>query len=88
MSDASRSDRLEALAETILLAIQQQQGEIGELCVSVQGLRDSVNDTVSMVGSVLNEMHMMQADIRGLQTENRCILEQLERHTGDGHGEG
>lgn len=88
VSDTSRIDRLEALAETILLAIQQQQGEIGELRVSVQGLRDSVNDTVSMVGSVLNEMHMMQADIRGLQTENRRILERLERHMGDGHGGG
>ena len=28
----------------------------------------------------------MQAEVRGLQTENRRILERLEQHFSDGHG--
>ena len=84
MSD--RLDRLEALAETILLAVQQQQTQIGDL-------RESIADTVGMIGSLAEEMHIMQneirdiqLDIRGLQTENRRILERLEAHFSDGHG--
>lgn len=83
---AERLDRLEALAETILLAVQQQQTQIGDL-------RESVADTVGMIGSLAAEMHTMQgeireiqSDIRGLQTENRRILERLEAHCSDGHG--
>ena len=84
MSD--RLNRLEALAETILLAVQQQQTQIGDL-------RESIADTVGMIGSLAEEMHIMQneirdiqLDIRGLQTENRRILERLEAHFSDGHG--
>lgn len=74
-----RLDRLEALAETILLAIQQQQGQTNDL-------RESVQDTVQMVGTLASEMHDMHSEIRGLQTENRRILDRLERHMGDAHG--
>lgn len=69
-SEPSRLDRLEALAETILLAIQQQQGQINDL-------RASVVDTVSMIGTVVNEMNDMQLEIRGIQSENRRILDIL-----------
>ncbi len=75
----TRLDRLEALSETILLAIQQQQGQISDL-------RASIADTVSMIGSQADDMHEMQSEIRGLQTENRRILERLEAHFSDGHG--
>lgn len=78
-SQPTQLDRLEALSETILLAIQQQQGQINDL-------RASVEDTVSMIGSLANDMHEMQSEIRGLQTENRRILERLEVHFSDGHG--
>lgn len=74
-----RLDRLEALAETILLAVQQQQTQMGDL-------RESVADTVGMIGSLAEEMHTMQSEIRGLQTENRRILERLEAHFSNGHG--
>jgi len=81
-----RLDRLEALAETILLAIQQQQTQIGDLTTQVGDLGESVADTVGMIGSLAQEMHTMQSEIRGLQTENRRILERLEAHCSDGHG--
>lgn len=78
-AEPSRLDRLEALAETILLAIQQQNGLVTDL-------RASVADVVGMVGTLAEEMHTMQSEIRGLQTENRRILERLESHFSDGHG--
>ncbi len=78
-AEPSRMDRLEALAETILLAIQQQNGLVTDL-------RASVADVVGMVGTLAEEMHTMQTEIRGLQTENRRILERLESHFSDGHG--
>ncbi len=76
---SNRLSSLEARTEVILLAVQQQQSQISDL-------RESVADTVQMVGSLANEMHQMQSEIRGLQTENRRILDRLERHMGDGHG--
>jgi len=69
-SEPSRLDRLEALAETILLAVQQQQQQIN-------GLRESVQDTVGMIGILGNEMSEMQSEVRGLQQENRRILDIL-----------
>lgn len=83
-SEPSRLDRLESLAETILLAIQQQQGQINDL-------RASVVDTVSMIGTVVNEMNDMQteirgmqAEVRGMQLENRRILDiLLNQQQGD-----
>lgn len=69
-AEPSRLDRLEALAETILLAIQQQQ-------VQINDLRASVVDTVSMIGTLANEMNDMQSEIRGMQSENRRILDIL-----------
>jgi hypothetical protein len=86
-NETSRLDRLETLAETILLAIQQQQSQTQENSAQISGLRASVQDTVQMVGTLASEMHLMQADIRGLQTENRRILERLEQHMSNGHGE-
>lgn len=83
----SRLDRLETLAETILLAIQQQQGQTQENSTQISDLRASVQDTVQMVGTLASEMHLMQSEIRGLQTENRRILERLEQHVSNDHGE-
>lgn len=67
-----RLDRLETLSETILLAIQQQQGQIGDL-------RASIVDVVGMITDITTNIHEMQSEVRGLQTENRRILERLER---------
>lgn len=72
-----RLDRLEALAENILLAIQQQQGQIQENSRQIAEMRESVVDTVGMIGTLANEMSEMQAEVRGLQSENRRILDIL-----------
>jgi hypothetical protein len=38
------------------------------------------------VGEIVEQVGEMQSAIRGLQTENRRILERLEQHFSDGHG--
>jgi radical SAM superfamily enzyme len=75
----SRLDRLEALAETILLAIQQQNTQIAHNSTRIDHL---VEDTLSMITTLAEQMGEMQSEIRGLQTENRRILERLERRDG------
>jgi len=44
--------------------------------------RASITDVVTMVGNLVGEMHVMQSEIRGLQTENRHILEVLQGRQG------
>jgi hypothetical protein len=79
MSEPTRLDRLEALAETILLAIQQQKEQQDH---DRQEFRESISDVVSMVGSLAqhmdtmqSQMTEMQSEIRGLQLENRRMLD-------------
>lgn len=88
---SSHLDRLETLAETILLAIQQQsqqqQALVDQQERDRQEFRASVQDVVGMIGTIAGAVQEMQAEVRGLQTENRCILERLERHMSNGHGE-
>lgn len=83
-SEPTRLDRLEALSETILLAIQQQQVQMQQQQSQINDLRVSIEDTVSMIGTLGNEMHEMQSEIRGLQTENRRILERLDQFFSGG----
>ncbi|MEO0536010.1 MAG: hypothetical protein AAF215_19305 [Cyanobacteria bacterium P01_A01_bin.123] len=73
----SRLDRLEALAETTLLAIQQQQGQINEL-------REGIGEVVSMFSQQAVQVAEMQSEIRGLQVENRRILDHLFGQQGEG----
>jgi ABC-type transporter Mla subunit MlaD len=63
--------------------------------------RASINDLVNMIGTLgqnadrhweviqrhWEAVQEMQAEVRGLQTENRRILERLEQHTSNGHGD-
>jgi predicted nucleic acid-binding Zn-ribbon protein len=56
--------------------------------------RASINDLVNMIGTLgqnadrhWESIQEMQAEVRGLQTENRRILEHLEQHMSNGHGE-
>ncbi|NJN57407.1 MAG: hypothetical protein HC879_07840 [Leptolyngbyaceae cyanobacterium SL_5_9] len=77
MTDSNLPDRvtrLEALAETTLLAIQQlalQQREMQK------NLTDSIQDLLGMMSEQRGEMAEMQSEIRGLQRENRQILDIL-----------
>lgn len=82
MTTETRLDRLETLAETTLLAIQQlalQQRD------TQQNLTASVQDLVSMITQLANDATEDRKLITGLQTENRRILERLENHIQDGH---
>jgi hypothetical protein len=72
MSD--RLDRLEALAETILLAIQQQKEQQDR---DRQEWRAGIDDVVSMVGTIAQRIDEMQTEVRGMQLENRRILDHL-----------
>jgi hypothetical protein len=74
-----RIDRLEALAETTLLAIQQQQTQINDL-------RASITDVVGMVGTLAEQQNDMQQEITGLRLESRRILDYLlNQHGEDGN---
>jgi uncharacterized membrane protein YccC len=79
-----RITRLETLAETTLLAIQQlalqQRNTQTELTNSIQ-------DLVSMMAQLANDATEDRKLITGLQTENRRILERLEQHINNSHGE-
>lgn len=79
-----RIDRLEALAETTLLAIQQQQTQINDLRASVTDLRASVADVVGMVGTLAEQQNDMQQEITGLRLESRRILDYLLNQRGEG----
>jgi predicted transcriptional regulator len=85
-----RFDRLETLAETMMLAIQQLAHQQQQL---QQNLHDEVVEVVGMVnlmvqenGKVLERIDLMQSEIRGLQVENRRMIERWNSHTSDGHG--
>ena len=80
-SNGDRIDRLETLAETALLAIQQLAAQQRQ---AQTDLAASINDGVSMIatnsrhiGEMQQHMKHMQAEVRGLQVENRHILEEL-----------
>jgi hypothetical protein len=70
----SRLDRLEAVAETVLLAIQQQQQ--GTPSIQTE-MRDSIGDVMRMIGTWAESADEDRKLIIGLQTENRRILDYL-----------
>jgi uncharacterized protein YoxC len=67
-----RLDRVSVQQETNTLAI-------GQLVNAVSRLTETSDQA-------LKAIQEMQSEVRGLQTENRRILDRLERHMGDGHG--
>jgi hypothetical protein len=78
-------------------AIQANRGAIADLRVSMeqqnQELRDQASETVEWFSGVVNQADEdralileMQSEVRGLQVENRRILERIDRHFSDGHG--
>jgi uncharacterized coiled-coil DUF342 family protein len=92
-----RLDRLETLAETILLAIQQlanqqqqfQQNlheEITEVVGMINTLAQENGKVLTRIDTMQTEIHTMQSEIRGIQVENRRMIERWNLHTSDGHG--
>jgi len=80
----NRIDRLEALAETTLLAIQHQQTQINDLRTGIDDLRASITDVVGMVGTLAEQQNDMQQEITGLRLESRRILDYLLNQRGEG----
>lgn len=78
-NSTSRLDRLEELM-AVLITHSDATGQ------RVQQLAESQHLLHQDVQLVLHRMESVQADIRGLQTENRRILERLEAHFSNGHG--
>ncbi len=76
---SSNARSIEATSNAIAELRQAQE-------VDRADFRSSIEDVVGMVGTLATEMHTMQSNILGLQTENRRILERLETHFSDGHG--
>lgn len=69
-----RVTRLETIAEVTLLAVQQlgiQQREMQKT------LTDSIQDLLGMMNEQRGDIAEMQSKIRGLQRENRHILDIL-----------
>lgn len=89
MTVEQRLDRLEALAETTLLAVRelsnQQQALSNQLHEEVTNVVGMVNLLVQNADRQWEAFTVMQVEIRGLQTENRRILERLEAHIRDDH---
>jgi len=95
---SERLDRLEAMAETILLALQRQS-ETNAAMQEAQNVdraefRAHVENTMQAIQILAQTsdrqfalIQEMQSEVRGLQTENRRILERLEGHCSNGHGE-
>jgi prophage DNA circulation protein len=84
----SRLDRLEAITETVLLAIQQQQQQSQAVQAEIQStrteMRQSIEDVVQMIATLAESADEdrklivgMQTAITGIQTENRRILDHL-----------
>jgi uncharacterized coiled-coil DUF342 family protein len=73
----SRLDRLEALAETTLLAIQQQQQQIRELREGIGEVVGMFAQQAEQIAESQAQIAEMQAEVRGLQVENRSILDHL-----------
>jgi len=79
-----RLDRLEALAETILLAIQQQQQQINQNSLAIQqqqqqinqqstDIRDGFRNVAELVGRVVEQVERNSEAIREMQSEVRGL---------------
>lgn len=97
--DEIRSLLLETtqIANSNAKAISANSAEIAALRAAIeqqrQELRDQASETVEWFSGVVNQaaedralIREMQSEVRGLQIENRRILERLEGHFSDGHG--
>lgn len=81
---------LDRKLEVLIEATARNSGEITEL----KGISQNFSENLMLIieeqrrdrEEFRHRMDLMQSDIRGLQTENRRILERLENHASDGHG--
>jgi phage shock protein A len=72
---AERMDRIEATVDGNAQAIAQMQQSHDQL----------IHESLEWFGQVFTRIDEMQSEVKGLQTENRRILERLEQHMSNGH---
>lgn len=89
-----RLDRLETLAGNILLALDQlrlrqeiSQGQIDQLRQSQaetnQRIDNFASEVLNVFGEVFGRIDEMQSEVRGLQTESRRILDEMQRRDNE-----
>ncbi|MCY7322629.1 MAG: hypothetical protein LH660_12725 [Phormidesmis sp. CAN_BIN36] len=88
MTTEERLDRLEALAETTLLAVQQlahqqesnhreMRTNISDVVSMITVLAQSADEDRAIMREMQGEIREVQGEVKGLQTENRRILDHL-----------
>jgi ABC-type transporter Mla subunit MlaD len=76
-------DRLVGSINTLVDVSERNTRDISELKSSVDGLLNVAQIHQQSFEVVITEIREMQAEVRGLQTENRRILDQLINRNGD-----
>jgi hypothetical protein len=76
-------DRLVGSISTLAEVSERNTRDISDLKSSVEGLVNVAQIHQQSIEVVVTEIREMQAEVRGLQTENRRILDQLIDRNGD-----
>ena len=76
-------DRLVGAVNTLANVSEQNTQSIGRLERSVESLVNVSHAVITELQRQGVEIREMQAEVRGLQTENRRILDQLINRNGD-----
>lgn len=83
---SERLDRLEALAESNAAIQETQNLDRAEFRAQVENTMQAISILAQNSDRQFALIQEMQSEVRGLQTENRRILERLEAHCSNGHG--
>lgn len=76
-------ERLDNLADLV----EQTNHNVDLLVGAINGLITRMDADREIARTMQSDIRTMQTDIRGLQTENRRILERLEQHFDEEHGD-
>jgi hypothetical protein len=76
-------DRLVSSINSLAELSERNTRDISDLKSSVEGLVNVAQIHQQSFEVVVTEIREMQAEVRGLQTENRRILDQLINRNGD-----
>ncbi len=76
-------DRLVGSISTLAEVSERNTRDISDLKSSVEGLVNVAQIHQQSIEVVVTEIREMQAEVRGLQTENRRILDQFINRNGD-----
>ncbi|MGV0027540.1 hypothetical protein [Phormidesmis priestleyi] len=82
----SQIDQLTQRQEITQSQIDSQGSVIAELRTTAELLLQVVTQYQQNFEVIAAEIRDMTTEIRGLQTENRRILDRLDQHFSDGHG--